>query len=75
MGVVINRPSVRVLGMSNVAIPLTGTVALTALVTIPVPAGVMGLNGVLRVTTTWTCTNNANAKKFFHVCSSVHSPA
>ena len=61
-GIVINRPSVRVLGMSNVAIPLTGTVAITALVTISVPAGVMGLNGVLRVTTTWTCTNNANAK-------------
>ena len=61
-GVVVDKGSIRVLGMSNVAVPLTGTTSITALATVSVPAGAMGLNGVLRVTTTWTCTNNANAK-------------
>jgi hypothetical protein len=33
-----------------------------ALATITVPPGAMGLNGVLRISTLWTTTNNANAK-------------
>ena len=52
----------RILGASGVAIPLTGTTSLTSLVVIPIAAGLIGLNGILRVTTTWSCGNNANAK-------------
>lgn len=33
-----------------------------SLVTIPIPAGILGLNGILRIYTEWNCTNNANVK-------------
>lgn len=52
----------RVLAASGVAIAHTGTTIDTTLVTIPLPAGTMGANGVLRVTTVWTFTNNGNNK-------------
>ena len=51
-----------VLAQSAAPVPLTGTVALTALATINVPANIMGLNGRLRIHTIWSCTNNANVK-------------
>jgi len=53
---------VYILGQSGVEIPLTGTVAETALATIPVPAGAMGPNGRLRITALWNYTNSANNK-------------
>lgn len=56
----VDRPSV--LGQSGVASSVTGTTTETTLATIPVPAGIMGLNGVLRITTVWTVTNSANNK-------------
>jgi hypothetical protein len=50
------------LAKSAVAVPLTGTTAETALVSIPIPAGAMGPNGVLRITTLWSHSGSANAK-------------
>lgn len=51
-----------VLAQSAVAVPLTGTLAETTLATISVPAGAMGLNGMLRISAICSVTNNANAK-------------
>lgn len=50
--------------LAQVATPssITGTVAETPLATISIPAGVMSANSVLRITTLWSMTNNANAK-------------
>jgi hypothetical protein len=55
------RP-VEVLAASAVASSITGTTAETALSTIVVPAGAMGINGILRITTQWTVPNSANNK-------------
>lgn len=50
------------LAASAVAASITGTLTETALATIAVPPGAMGLNGGLQVWTTWTVTNSANNK-------------
>ncbi len=42
----------------------TGTVAETTIATYTLPAGLLGLNGVLEIYSKWTLTNNANAKTF-----------
>lgn len=42
--------------------PLTGSTSLTVLASILVPAGLMGLNGSIRVSAGTTITNNANTK-------------
>lgn len=47
---------------SGVAVPLTGTTAETALATIPIPAGAMGKNGVIRVTALFSYTSSASSK-------------
>jgi len=39
----------------------TGT-AETILATVPIPAGAVGANGAIRITTLWTYTNSANSK-------------
>lgn len=52
-----------VLAQSNVAVSLTGTTNETILATVPVPGGSMGLNGSIRVTSVWSYTNSANAKR------------
>lgn len=55
---------VYVLGQSAVAQTVTpGSTAEEVLAQILVPAGAMGLNGALRVSTLWTVNNNANAKE------------
>jgi K+-transporting ATPase c subunit len=41
---------------------VTGTTNETALATVSIPAGAMGLNGAIHVVTSWTMTNSANAK-------------
>lgn len=41
------------------------------LATITIPAGAMGPNGILRLTTRWTATNNANAKTLRHRFSGI----
>lgn len=51
-----------VLGASGVQSSLTGTTTETAIISVSVPGGAMGPNGLLRVTTQWSCTNNANVK-------------
>lgn len=52
----------RVLGSSGTNVTLTGTAVKTTLATIAVPAGLMGTNGKLRITTFWSYTNSANNK-------------
>jgi hypothetical protein len=47
---------------SAVAVTLTGSTSETALATIAIPAGAMGANGILRVTTLWSFTNSGNNK-------------
>ena len=51
-----------ILGQSGAGVSLTGTASETVLATVAVPAGYMGLNGVIRIRTLWTFTNNANNK-------------
>lgn len=41
---------------------LTGTVTETAMATVTIPAGAMGLNGGLQIRSVWTVTNSANNK-------------
>lgn len=52
----------RILAASGAALSHTGNTNETGLVTVSVPAGAMGVNGILRVRTVWTVTNNANNK-------------
>lgn len=49
---------------SAVPVSVTGTTAETALATITIPAGGLGLNGSIKVTRLITYTNNANIKTF-----------
>lgn len=52
----------RILGNLGTGWPLTGTTSKTTLVTVAVPAGLMGTNGKLRIQTLWSFTNSANNK-------------
>lgn len=54
--------SVGLLGQSAVPSSVTGSTAQTVLATVPIPAGALGINGAIRVTTLWSFTNNANNK-------------
>ena len=54
--------SAGVLAQSAVAASVTGTTSETVLATIPVPAGAMGANGILRIITLWSVTNSADSK-------------
>lgn len=51
-----------ILGMSAIAVPLTGTLTATELARVTVPGYAMGPNGLLRVTAMYSFTNNANNK-------------
>lgn len=51
-----------ILGQSAVAAPHTGDTNETVLATISVPAGAMGANGRIRISTLWTANNDASAK-------------
>lgn len=55
-------PQTRVLGASSVAVPLTGTLAETVLATVTIPAGAMGLNGIIRLSSDWTANNSGTTK-------------
>lgn len=61
-GVVINSPAIRILGVSGAAATAPADTADNTLATISVPAGAMGPNGILRITTLWSHTNSANNK-------------
>jgi hypothetical protein len=52
----------RVLAASGVQLSHTGNTDETALASITIPAGAMGPNGVLRVTSLWSYTNSGNNK-------------
>lgn len=54
--------STGVLAQSAVAIVAPADTTEDVLATIAVPANAMGANGRLRISTDWTCTNNANVK-------------
>jgi hypothetical protein len=51
-----------ILAQTAQAVAHTGTTAETTLATVQIPGGVMGPNGILRVTTLLSATNNANVK-------------
>lgn len=51
-----------VLFHSSVAVDLTGSVAETTMRSVTVPGGLLGLNGVLRVSAAWSYTGSVNAK-------------
>ncbi len=52
----------RVLARGGAGWSVTGALTETTLASVTVPAGAMGPNGVLRVTSLWKYTNSANAK-------------
>lgn len=52
----------RVVGASAVAAPITGSLTETTLASVTIPAGAMGPNGILRITTLWSVTNSVNNK-------------
>lgn len=52
----------KVIGASAVQASHTGDTNEAALATVTIPAGIMGANGIVRVTALWSCTNSANAK-------------
>ncbi len=52
----------RILAASAVAASHTGATSEAILASVPVPAGAMGPNGALRISTLWSYTNSANAK-------------
>lgn len=56
------QPPVRIIASSAVAASGAADTNENTLATVTVPAGIMGLNGIVRVTTSWTFTNNANNK-------------
>lgn len=51
-----------ILAQSAVAVSKTGDTNEATLASITIPAGAMGANGSLRLTTVWSMTNNANVK-------------
>lgn len=56
----------RVLAKSSVAASHTGNTTETTLATVSIPAGAMGPNGRVRITSLWSATNNANNKSMRH---------
>lgn len=58
----IGLKSAGVLAQSAVPASVTGTTTETTLATINIPAGAVGPNGSLSITTLWTMTNNADTK-------------
>lgn len=54
----------RILGASAVAVSCPADTTEDILGTINVPAGAMGLNGILRIRTHWTFTGSVNAKNW-----------
>lgn len=60
-----------VIGKSGVAVSLTGTLTHTVLATVTIPAGAMGANGMLRIRSLWTHTNNANGKTLRYILGGI----
>lgn len=56
------RPNIIILGASGASVSGAADTNENTLATIAIPAGIMGVNGILRVTTLWTVTNSVNNK-------------
>lgn len=56
----------RVLAQSSVAAAHTGNTTETTLASVVIPAGAMGPNGRVRITSLWSATNSANNKTMRH---------
>jgi hypothetical protein len=56
----------RVLAQSSVAVPHTGDTIETTLASVVIPAGAMGPNGRVRITSLWSGTNSGNNKTSRH---------
>jgi hypothetical protein len=56
----------RVLAQSSVPVAHTGSTSETTLASVTIPAGSMGANGRLRITSLWSGTNSANNKTMRH---------
>jgi hypothetical protein len=54
----------RVAGVGAVAQSHTGDLVETTLASVQIPAGLIGPNGVVRISAVWSCTNSANTKTF-----------
>jgi hypothetical protein len=54
--------TMRILAQSAVGATLSGSTAETALASVSIPAGAMGANGFIRVTSQWSNNNNGNNK-------------
>lgn len=65
----------RVLAQSSVAAAHTGNTSETTLASIVIPAGAMGPNGRIRITSLWSATNSANAKTMRHKFGGVNYSA
>jgi len=61
-GVVVRPSSPIILGHSGAAVSAAADLTENTLATITVPAGWMGVNGVLRIVTHWVLTSSANSK-------------
>lgn len=61
-GVVLRQSSPIILGHSGTAVSAAADTAENFLATITVPAGLMGVNGVLRIVSNWSVTNSGNNK-------------
>ena len=61
-GVVVNKVPIQILASSGAAVSCAADTAENTLASITIPAGAMGPNGSLRVSTLWTMTNSANNK-------------
>jgi hypothetical protein len=61
-GVVVRPFSPIILGVSGAASSAGANTTENTLATVTIPGGLMGANGILRVTTLWTMTNSANNK-------------
>ena len=62
----------RVLAQSSVAVPHTGDTIETTLASVVIPAGAMGPNGRVRITSLWSGTNSANNKTMRHKIGGVN---
>lgn len=60
----VNDRSARLLSASAVASSHTGDMNETALATITITAGAMGLNGIIRIVAIWSGTSSGNGKTF-----------
>lgn len=56
------QPPVRVIAASATAVSGSADTNENTLATVTIPAGIMGLNGIIRVTSHWTFTGSVNSK-------------